>query len=350
MDGSSSLGTAVVVLSGDLDASRHDAVAALLAAALADDHPGRPREIVVEMSAVRLLDAGTVRVLLQAAEAALDSGRRISVTGAHDGIRRVIVAAGAGHRLLRPPTPTDAATDAAESGATGAARDPATGDRIRVTTRRRGVADQQTRILARLQQRAIETEVRATRRELRAHLRERLRTDPRALIGEPFLAVADRPAVYDGIMLATAIVGAADACVLQAHDAHTGTLHVVRHHGLTGRLLSAFVAARPGRPAVPETAAATGEPIIVDDIARSPMFAHHPALDLMVAAGLYAVRSYPLCGDAGHLHGVLSFQYRTTRPLRGDAELVAWSAAHALTQLPTRTDGYEPAGGSSGRS
>jgi hypothetical protein len=115
----------------------------------------------------------------------------------------------------------------------------------------------------------------------------------------------------------------------------------VRHHGLTGRLLHSFVAARPGHPAAPETAAAIGEPIIVDDITRSPMFAHHPGLDLMLAAGLCAVRCYPLRDDAGHLHGVLSFQFRTTRPLRGDAELVAWSAAHALTQLP---------GGSSGRS
>lgn len=337
MDGSSSIGTGVIVLSGDLDATRHEAVHLILAAALAEDRPDRPREIVVDVSAVRLLDAGTVRVLLQAAEAALDSGRRVLVTGANDDIRRVIEAAGAGHRLLQPPAPP-------------AAPVASTDDRVRVMTRRRRVDDQQTRLFARLQQRVIETEVRATRRELRAQLRQRLRTDPRALIAEQFLAVADRPAVFDGIMLAAAIVGAADACVLQAHDAHTGTLHVVRHHGLTGRLLHSFVAARPGHPAAPETAVAIGEPIIVDDITRSPMFAHHPGLGLMLAAGLCAVRCYPLRDDAGHLHGVLSFQFRTTRPLRGDAELVAWSAAHALTQLPTRTNGYEPTGGSSGRS
>ncbi|GAA0908353.1 hypothetical protein GCM10009558_096850 [Virgisporangium aurantiacum] len=345
MDGSSSIGTGVVVLSGDLDATRHEAVQLILAAALAEDHQGPPREIVVDVSAVRLLDAGTVRVLLRAAEAALDTGRLLRVTGAHDGIRRVIEAAGAGYRLLQPPTPP-AAVPVPPIPVSALPVSPVpvslADDRIGVTTRRRRVDDRQARIFARLQQRVIETEVRATRRELGERLRERLRTDPRALVAAPFLAVADRPAVFDGIMLAAAIVGAADACVLQAHDAHTGTLHLVRHHGLTGQLLRSFVTGRPGHPAAPQTAAAIGEPIIVDDIARSPMLVHHPGLDRMLAAGLCAVRCYPLRDDVGRLHGVLSFQYRTTRPLPGDAELVAWSAAHALTQLPTRTNGYGP--------
>src|SRR5688572_32821698 len=47
MDGSSSIGTGVVVLSGDLDATSHEAVHLILAAALAEDQPGRDRKSVV---------------------------------------------------------------------------------------------------------------------------------------------------------------------------------------------------------------------------------------------------------------------------------------------------------------
>jgi anti-anti-sigma regulatory factor len=70
MEGSVSHYPGVVALSGDLDTPQFVAVHGALAAALADDQP----EIIVNLSAVRFLDAGTIRLSLEARPAAVDAG------------------------------------------------------------------------------------------------------------------------------------------------------------------------------------------------------------------------------------------------------------------------------------
>ena len=86
----------VVALSGELDTPQFVAVHGALAAALADDQP----EVIVNLSAVRFLDAGTIRLLLEARQAAIDAGRRLRVSGAGAAVRHVIEASAAGHQLF----------------------------------------------------------------------------------------------------------------------------------------------------------------------------------------------------------------------------------------------------------
>lgn len=320
MDGSLSRQPGVVALSGELDAAEYETVRVALAAALSPDTLGDQAEIVVDLRAVKFMDAGTVGLLLEAWRTSIGSGHRLRVTGACDPVRRVIEAAGAGYRLL--------GTAERDIGLVAGGSD----DRLRAATQRQRAELDQSRILARLQQQAIDGEVRTSRRLLLSGLRKRLRTDPRALSGEEFLGVADRATVLDGILLAATIVGAADACDLQLYDPDTATLRIARQRGFTREFLAYFASVDLAQPTAYAIAAATGEPVIVDDVTRSPVFAGRPTLDVMLAAGSRAVHSHPLHDEAaGSLLGVLSFHYRARTPHHGDRELVAWSAARALS-------------------
>jgi anti-anti-sigma factor len=364
----------LIALSGELDAAIHEALRAALTTALARDGSGDDGdhgEIVVDMRAVRLLDASTVRVLMGAWRIADDAGRRLRVTGAHGPVRQVIEASGAGHRLLDPvaqraagpdhrledgettatalqagqaarvPRPRAGAEDTGRDRPSPPAVTPSTSlvdvgsmDRRRAVARRERAEDDHIRIVAMLQQRAIDREVHATRQLLLARVRGRLRVDPQAAFGEDFLAVADTPVVLDAILLAASVVGAADACDLQIYAPDTGALHLTGQVGFTPEFLTYFATVGPGQPTACAAAATTGEPVIIDDITHSPIFVGHPTLDVMLAAGSLAVQSHPLHDDDGQLLGVLSFHYRTTSPRRGNPELVAWSAARALTRMP----------------
>jgi anti-anti-sigma factor len=300
-----------IALSGELDATEHQAVRAALAAALADDRlgsPDAPTEIVVDLRAVQFLDAGTIRLLVQTRQQALDTGRRLRVTGAEGPVRHVIEASGHGRQLLEPSGSTATATPAPP------------------------VEDQRSWLIARFQQRSIDAEIRATRRCLLAELRRQLPTEPRALADEAFLSVADVGTVLDGIMMAATIVGTADACHLQLTDPRTGVLHLTRHRGLPERFVAYFATVDPSRPTACATAASTGEPVIVEDVTRSRIFIGQSTLSVMSDAGIRAVHSHPLHHDDGHLIGVLSLHYLSTAPRRGDPELVAWCAARALSR------------------
>jgi anti-anti-sigma factor len=315
VDGALSHHPGVVTLSGDLDAAEHDtvrdALAAALAAAPAADDACAEADIVVDLAAVRFMDAGTVGLLLEASRTAADAGRRLRVIGARATVRQVIQASGSGFRLLGPATGDRDAVA------------PGSADRQRAAAQRHQVEADQIRILARFQQLAIDGEVRATRRRLLSDLRKRLRIDPWALANEGFLAIADAATVLDAIVLAATSVGAADACDLQVFDPHTGTLQIARQRGFTADFLAYFATVELRQPTACATAAVTGEPVIVDDVAASPLFAGQPALEIMLAAGSRAVHSHPLHDDARRLLGVLSFHYRSVKPRHGDQELVA---------------------------
>jgi hypothetical protein len=204
-------------------------------------------------------------------------------------------------------------------------------DRHRAAEQLQRAEADQARLLAQLHQQAIDSEVRGTRRRLLGQLREQLRHDRQALFDEEFLAVADLPVVLDAILLAATIVGAADACDLQLPDPRTGMLVITRQRGFSPDFLAYFAIVRPGEATACATAATSGRPVIVDDVASSPIFAGQPTLAVMLAAGSRAVHAHPLHDESGRLLGVLSFHYRITNPRRGNPGLVAWNAARALS-------------------
>ncbi|GAB2576302.1 hypothetical protein Aab01nite_13240 [Paractinoplanes abujensis] len=268
-----------VALAGSLDGSARDRVRAALGAALAWAGARRRPEVVVDVRAVRLVDAGTIRLLLDAHQAAADAGRALRLVGPRAAVSRAIEAAGAGPRLL-PGT-----SESHEDGDPRLTVPDGADDLARATAERRRTEIDQARIRARIQQQAVDGEVRATRRTLLADLRERLRADPRALVDDRFLALADADTVHTAILMAATIVGSADACELRLDDA-----------AATVRLRS----------------------FAEDEFATS--------------------RSYPLRDDEGRLLGVLTMRYRTGEPRAGRPKIVVECAevALAVTGRPDR--------------
>lgn len=151
-------------------------------------------------------------------------------------------------------------------------------------------------------------------------------------LDDDFLAVAHRSTVLAAIVDACLTIGAADACDLQIHDPTTGTLRIEAQHGFGAEFLSAFASVGANTPTACAMALATRQPVLVDDVTRSPIFQGQPTLGYLRAAGTLAVRSYPLLTTGGEVYGVLSLHYRRPAPAPGLAELVAHSAALVLTR------------------
>jgi len=152
-----------------------------------------------------------------------------------------------------------------------------------------------------------------------------------AFLDEDFLAVADRAAMHLAIVEAAITVGGALRADLQLYDMRAGVLRMAGQHGFPGEFLSYFTTVdRTQRTACSEVLT-HGEPVLIDDISRSPVFRDQPTLDVMLEAGSRAVYSYPLRTAGGGLIGVLSFHHRQPITPNGRTDLVAHCAAHALT-------------------
>jgi len=152
-----------------------------------------------------------------------------------------------------------------------------------------------------------------------------------AFLDEDFLAVADRAAMHLAIVEAAITVGGALRADLQLYDMRAGVLRMAGQHGFPGEFLSYFTTVdRTQRTACSEVLT-HGEPVLIDDISRSPIFRDQPTLDVMLEAGSRAVYSYPLRTAGGGLIGVLSFHHRQPITPNGRTDLVAHCAAHALT-------------------
>lgn len=190
------------------------------------------------------------------------------------------------------------------------------------------------RMLTRHQQQMVDAEVRATQRLLLNHVRARLRGGLSALTAENFLKVADRSTVTEAIALAGCMVGGADACDVQVYDPATGALTMAGHRGFPAAFIDYFARVDTGCPTTCALALATREPVIVQDVTTSPIFAGRPTLPVLLEAGSRAVRSYPLHSpDDDRLLGMVSFHHRVPKPHCRLADDVVRAAASALTQV-----------------
>lgn len=102
-----------------------------------------------------------------------------------------------------------------------------------------------------------------------------------------------------------------------------GALHLVASRGFDEPFLSHFERVADEGLAC-GTAMASGQAVVVPDVASSPIFAGTEALAVMVGARALAVHSTPMVDAEGRVLGVVSTYYhRTHRPEPGQLALMA---------------------------
>ncbi|MEV6596960.1 GAF domain-containing protein [Actinoplanes sp. NPDC051346] len=173
----------------------------------------------------------------------------------------------------------------------------------------------------------IDAEVRASRRAVVARFRDRLCHVPETLAADDFLALVDWPTAQMAIIMAAASV--ADGCDLQIYDSRTKTLRIACQRGFSQAFLESFATVDASVASACGVALKIGDPVMIDDVTASPIFAGQPTLRVVLAAGSRAVHSYPLCDDHGGMLGVLSLHYRAAGRHPGQ-ERLAWGAARAM--------------------
>jgi hypothetical protein len=158
------------------------------------------------------------------------------------------------------------------------------------------------------------------------------------ILDEDFLAVADRPTIYQAIVGVAVAAGRAASVDLQLYDRKARVLRLVAQHGFSSRFLAFFAAVGVAQPTACAAAFASCRPVLVDDVTRSAIFVGEPTMEPMLDAGSRAVHSYPLLASPDAVVGVLSFHYRERAPQPGAVEPVVYSAAQLISQLSCQKD------------
>jgi hypothetical protein len=206
----------------------------------------------------------------------------------------------------------------------------AAADHRSAVARRRQAVQERLRVQRKVEQNVIDREVRATRHALVRAVRRRWTADVRTLLDDDFLTVADRPTVYEAIVDAAVLVGGARGADLQVYDPDPGVLRMAAQRGFSPEFLDYFATVdTTGRTACAQ-ALATREPVLVDNVSRSPIFVGQASLEPMLDAGSRSVQSYPVLAAGGEVLGVLSFHHRTSAPRSSRTEAVVCCAAQAL--------------------
>jgi hypothetical protein len=113
-----------------------------------------------------------------------------------------------------------------------------------------------------------------------------------ALFDAEFLAVADQPALTQAIPNAALTV--AESCDLQLLTGDT--LSISTHHGFSREFLGFFATVDATSPTACGRPLATSQPVLVDDVSRSRIFAGRPTLEAMLDMRSRAVE--PAAGEA----------------------------------------------------
>jgi PAS domain S-box-containing protein len=107
---------------------------------------------------------------------------------------------------------------------------------------------------------------------------------------------------------AIAITGA-DKGNIQLVDAASDALHIAVYRGFEQPFLDFFSSVPKGEAAVCGAALQAADRIIVEDVARSAIFAGQPALAVLLDAGVRAVQSTPLQSRTGTILGLISTHF-----------------------------------------
>ena len=149
--------------------------------------------------------------------------------------------------------------------------------------------------------------------EVAATLREELETSHRLQqVSTRLVQVGEFSQLLNEILDAAIDIARADMGNLQLLEGDA--LKIAVQRGFQDAFLRFFEVVRE-----PDTACgaalATGERVVVEDVAQSSLFSGSKALEAMLAAGARAVQSTPLISHSGRVLGIVSTHYRVpTRP------------------------------------
>jgi PAS domain S-box-containing protein len=129
-------------------------------------------------------------------------------------------------------------------------------------------------------------------------------------IGSLTITPENRDGVYEEILDAALAINQGEMGTLQltADGARPG-LYVAAARGLDKDYVDFWNAAFIGGGTW-TNALRGGEPIVVEDVAQSPLFVGTPALEIQLQAGVRALQSVPLLGSDGAMLGVLTTHFR----------------------------------------
>jgi signal transduction histidine kinase len=96
---------------------------------------------------------------------------------------------------------------------------------------------------------------------------------------------------------------------LQLLDQASGALVVAVQRGFEEAFLKFFAAVRDSSSASCGNAMKSKEPVIVEDVTQSAIYAGQASLNVLLAAGVRAVASFPLISSAGNVLGVISTHF-----------------------------------------
>jgi two-component system sensor kinase FixL len=145
--------------------------------------------------------------------------------------------------------------------------------------------------------------------------------------------------LLDEILNSAIAIAGADCGTIQLLHPSTGELKIVAHRGFPQWWLDFWSSVTQGHGSC-GTALLRGERIIVEDIERSPIYAHALERDIQRRAGVRAVQSTPLISRSGKVLGMFSTHYKTL--MRWDErslrllDLLAWQASELIDR--TRAD------------
>ncbi|HEY7519914.1 MAG TPA: ATP-binding protein [Methylomirabilota bacterium] len=190
---------------------------------------------------------------------------------------------------------------------------------------------------AHLKLKSLREKLQASLRESHQRLADELADMTRLQqVSTRLIGTDDLDALLLEIVDAAIAVTAANMANIQLLDPDAGTLKIVASRGFDAPFLKFFDTVHDGQAAC-GTAMRSGERVIIEDVAASPLFAGTPALDVMLAAKALAVQSTPLISRSGRLVGMFSTHYHTSRR-PSDRELrlldiLARQAADAIERM-----------------
>ena len=130
-----------------------------------------------------------------------------------------------------------------------------------------------------------------------------------------------------------------DKGTMQLVDEASGQLTIVAHRGFNVPFLEFSSRVHHGTQSACGLALPSAHRIAIENVTQHELFAGHPACEILVGEGIWAVQSTPLLSSNGKVLGMLSTHFlRPTRPTREQLRLARSFATLTGSYLQSRPE------------